>query len=95
MSSRWTRWIAAASLLTLGLGIPAQAKPLAVGAASPRQGGVLEGLAAYGAALFRALKNEPWCGQGYCPTPPPPPPPGHFMSDAVFKPRPVGRGFLP
>lgn len=101
MSSRCIRWIATALLLTLGFGIPAQAKTPAAGAASPRQGGVLEGLTAYGVALFLALKDDPLCGEAYCPTPPPPPPPGHHMSNAVLKPRPVGlvgpvrRGFLP
>lgn len=92
MSSRWIRCIVTALLLTLGLGLPAQAKPPA---ASPRQGGVLEGLTAYGAALFLALKDGAQCETGWCPTPPPPPPPIHNMSIAVFKPRPVRRGSLP
>lgn len=96
MSSRWLRCIATLSLLILGFGIPAQAKPLAAGAAFPRQGGVLEELTAYGASLLPALKDgSPWCGgTGYCPTPPPPPPPGqggHTMS-GVVKPHPAGKG---
>jgi len=95
MSSRWLRWIAAVLLLTLGFGLPAQAKPPAAGAVSPRQRGVLEGLTAYGVALFLALKDEPLCGLGYCPTPPPPPPPIHNMSIAAFKPLPARRGSLP
>lgn len=95
MSSRWIRWIATALLLTLGLGVPAQAKSPAAGIVSPRHGGVLEELTAYGAALFLALKSggaqcEP---TGWCPTPPPPPPP--IMSIGVFKPRPARRGSLP
>jgi hypothetical protein len=94
MSNRWLRWIATVLLLTLGFGVPAQAKPPAAGAASPRQGGVLEELTAYGVALFLALEDEPLCGLGYCPTPPPPPPPGQHMSFAVFKPRPVRKGPL-
>ncbi|HEY4597101.1 MAG TPA: hypothetical protein VIJ02_11910 [Thermoanaerobaculia bacterium] len=95
MSSRWIRCLVTALLLTLGLGLPAQAKPPAAGAASLRQGGVLEGLAAYGAALLLALKDDPLCGRGYCPTPPPPPPPIHNMSNAVFKPLPGRRGSRP
>jgi len=97
MSSRYIRPIAAALLLTLGLGIPAQAKPLAAGAAFHGQGGVLEELTAHGASLLRALKDYPWCGQAYCPTPPSPPPPGqggHTMSNIV-KPHPAGKGSLP
>ena len=93
MSSRWIRCIVATLLLTLGLGIPAQAKPPAAGAASPRQGDVLEGLNAYGAALLEVLKDGGLCGSGYCPTPPPPPPP--ILSNGIFKPRPVRRGSLP
>jgi hypothetical protein len=92
------RRIAALLLLTLGFGVSAQAKPLAAGAASHRQGGVLEAFAAYGASLARVLKDvSPWCGTGYCPTPPPPPPPGsggHTMSNIV-KPHPAGKGSLP
>src|SRR5215510_1083792 len=98
MSTRWIRWMATVLLLTLGFGIPAQAKPPAAGAASPRQWGVLEGLTAYGAALFLALKDDPLCGSGWCPTPPPPPPPIHYMSITsipVFKPRPIEKGSLP
>jgi len=95
MSSRWIiRPIATALLLTLGFGVPAQAKSRAAGAASPRQGDVLEQLTACGASLLRALKDTyPWCGTGYCPTPPGPPPPGHTMSSVVFKP--LGKGSLP
>jgi len=89
-----SRWIAIALLLSLGFGVPAQAKPPAAGAASPRQGGVLEELTAHGLALFLALKDGDLCGMGYCPTPPPPPP-IHNMSFAVFKPRPARRGSLP
>lgn len=88
------RRIAAILLLTLGLGVPAQAKPPAAGAA-PRQGGVLEELTAYGATLLLALKDGGLCGTGYCPTPPPPPPPNHTMSIVAFNPRPVGKGSLP
>ncbi|HEY2294045.1 MAG TPA: hypothetical protein VGM86_25365 [Thermoanaerobaculia bacterium] len=96
MSSRWIRCLVTALLLTLGLGLPAQAKPPAAGAASPRQGGVLEGLTAYGVALFLAVKDDGGlCGMGYCPTPPPPPPPIHTMSNGIFKPRPVRRDSLP
>ena len=95
MSSRWIRCTVTALLLTLGFGIPAQAKPPAAGAASPRQGGVLEGLTAYGVALLHALKDDPLCGSGYCPTPPPPPPPVHYMSVWVFKPRTFRRDSLP
>ena len=95
MSSRWIRCIVTALLLTLGLGIPAQAKPPAAGAASHRQGGVLEEITAYGAALLVALKDGGLCGTGYCPTPPPPPPPFHDMSIAAFKPRSFGKGSLP
>lgn len=95
MSNRWIRWIATALLLTLGFGLPAQAKPPVAGAASPRQGGVLEELTAYGVALFLALKDEPLCGTGYCPTPPPPPPPGHRMSIMAFHPLSVRKGPLP
>lgn len=94
MSSRWIRWIATALLLTLGLGVPAQAKPPGAGAASPRQGGVLDELTAYGVALFLTLKNGDLCGLGYCPTPPPPPP-VHNMSFAAFKPLPARRGSRP
>ena len=100
MSSRYIRPIAAALLLTLGLGVPAQAKPLAAGAAFHGQGGVLEALTAYGASLLLSLKDSssPWCGEtGYCPTPPSPPPPGqggHNMSN-ITKPRPAGKGSLP
>jgi hypothetical protein len=94
-----SRWIATALLLTLGLGVPAQAKTPAAGAASPRHGGVLEELTAYGAALFVTMKDGNWCGQSYCPTPPPPPPPGQHMSFAAFKPLskpgPVRKGPLP
>ncbi len=93
-----SRWIATVVLLTLGFGVPAQAQPPAAGAASSRQGGVLEELTAYGAALIVALKfgDGALCGGGYCPTPPPPPPP--TMSIAVFKPHPartIRRGSLP
>ena len=92
MSSRWFRCIATVLLLTLGFGVPAQAKPAAAAAASPRQGGVLEELTAYGVALFLTLKDgEGRCGTAYCPTPPPPPPPGHTMS-LVVKPAPAGKG---
>ena len=94
MSSRWFRCIATVLLLTLGFGVPAQAKPLAATAASPRLGDILEELTAYGVALFLALKDGDLCGMGYCPTPPPPPP-IHNMSFAVFKPRPARRGSLP
>jgi hypothetical protein len=96
MSSRHIRPIVAALLLTLGLGVPAQAKPLAAGAVLHGQGGVLEELTAYGASLLRALKDgSPWCGEtGYCPTPPGPPPPGHTMS-SIVKPHPAGKGSLP
>jgi hypothetical protein len=88
------RWIATGLLLTLGFGVPAQAKPSAAGAASSRQGGVLEGLTSYGVALFLKLRDGGGlCGMGYCPTPPPPPPP--VMSIAVFKPRPARKGSLP
>jgi hypothetical protein len=93
--SRRIRWIAIALLLTFGLGIPAQAKPPAAGAASPRQGGVLEELTAYGVALFLGLKDGELCGRSYCPTPPPPPPPFNTMSFGVFKPLPARRGSLP
>lgn len=93
------RRIAALLLLTLGCGVPAQAKPLAAGAASPRQRGVLEELTAYGASLLLALKDDtyPWCGTGYCPTPPSPPPPGHggHTMSSMVKPRPAGKGSLP
>jgi hypothetical protein len=92
--SRQIRPIATALLLTLALGVPAQAKPPAAGAAFHGQGGVLEELTAYGASLLRALKDYPWCGMGYCPTPPSPPPPGHTMSNIV-KPHPAGKGSLP
>ena len=93
------RRIAVLLLLTLGFGVSAQAKPLASGAASPRQRGVLAELTAYGASLLLALKDDahPWCGTGYCPTPPSPPPPGqggHTMSN-IDKPRPAGKGSLP
>ncbi len=102
MSSRHIRPIAAAAaiLLTLGLALPAQAKPLAAGAAFHGQGGVLEALTACGASLARVLKltSAPWCGTGYCPTPPPPPPPGsgggQTMS-SIVKPHPAGKGSLP
>ncbi|HSS49843.1 MAG TPA: hypothetical protein VLX28_12960 [Thermoanaerobaculia bacterium] len=87
-----SRLIAALLLLTLGFGVPAQAKPPAAGAAFPRQGGVLEELTAYGATLLLALKDGGLCGQGYCPTPPPPPPPIHIMSIVAVQPRPVGKG---
>lgn len=92
MSIRWIRCIAAVVLLTLGFGVPAQAKPPAAGAASSRQGSVLEELTAYGAALIVGLKfgEGGLCGTGYCPTPPPPPPP--IMSIAAFKPHPVRKG---
>ena len=63
MSSRWMRWIVTALLLTLGFGVPAQAKTPAAGAASLRQGGVLEGLTAYGVALFLGLKDERPCAE--------------------------------
>ena len=105
MSSRHIRPIAAVVaavlLLTLGLGVPAQAKPLAAGAALHGQGSALEVLTAYGASLLRMVKDtSPWCGSGYCPTPPPPPPPGqggHTMS-SVVKPHLAGlagKGSLP
>jgi hypothetical protein len=92
MSSRWFRCIATVLLLTLGFGVPAQAKPSAA-AASPRQGGVLEELMAYGVALFLPIKDGgPKCGDpAYCPTPPGPPPPGHTMS-LMAKPAPGGKG---
>jgi hypothetical protein len=91
-----SRRIVAILLLTLGSGVSAQAKPLAVDAAFPRQGGVLEELMTYGATLFLTMKEGGGlCGTGYCPTPPPPPPPGHTMSLMVFKPRPVRKGSLP
>ena len=91
-----SRWIATVLLLTLGFGIPAQAKPPAAGAASSRQRGFLEEITAYGAALFSTLKEGGGlCGTGWCPTPPPPPPPGHEMSIGVFKTRSFGRGSLP
>ena len=93
------RRIAALLLLTLGFGASAQAKPLAAGAASYGQGGVLEALTAYGASLARVLKSDPvpWCGRAYCPTPPSPPPPGsggQTMSNGV-KPHLAGKGALP
>lgn len=88
--------IACLLLLTLCCGVPAQAKPLAAGAASLRQWGVLEQLTAYGISLTRVLKFEssPYCGTAYCPTPPGPPPPGQTMS-SVVKPHPAGKGSLP
>jgi hypothetical protein len=90
------RRIAAALLLTLGLGVPAQAKPPAAGAAFPRQGGVLEELTTYGATLLLMLKEGGGlCGSGYCPTPPPPPPPIHDMSLVAAKPRQAGKGSHP
>ena len=91
MSSRWFRCIATVLLLTLGFGVPAQAKPLAAAAASPRLGDILEELTAYGIALFLPLKDGERCGIGYCPTPPQPPPPGHTMS-LMAKPAPGGKG---
>jgi hypothetical protein len=90
-----SRRIAALLLLTLGSGVPAQAKPPAAGAAFPRQGGVLEELMTYGATLFLLKDGDDRCGTAYCPTPPPGPPPGHTMSLMVFKPRPVRKGSLP
>jgi len=91
-----SRWIAAGLLLILGFGVPAQAKPLAADVAFPHQGGVLEELSAYVAALFLMLKSDGGlCGTGYCPTPPPPPPPGHVISIVAGKPRPAGKGSLP
>jgi len=90
-----SRRIAAILLLTLGFGVPAQAKPPAAGAAFPRQGGILEELTAYGATLLLALKDGGLCGSGYCPTPPPPPPPNHTMSIVVFNPPQVGKGSHP
>ena len=91
-----SRRIAVLLLLTLGLGVSAQAKPLAVDAAFPRQGGVLEELMTYGATMLLMLKDGGGlCGTGYCPYPPPPPPPGHTMSIMVSKPRPAGKGSLP
>lgn len=60
--------IAAILLLTLGFGVPAQAKPPVAGAASPRQGGILEELSAYGATLLLTLKDGGvLCGSGYAP----------------------------
>jgi hypothetical protein len=83
-------------LLTLGLGLPAQAKPSAAGTVSLRQGGVLEEITAFGVALFLTLKSGGGlCGTGYCPTPPPPPPPFHDMSIAAFKPHSLGKGSRP
>ena len=92
-----SRRIAAGLLLTLGLGVSAQAKPLAVDAVFPRQGGVLEELMTYGATMLMMLKDGGGglCGTGYCPYPPPPPPPGHVISVVVVKPRPAGKGSLP
>jgi hypothetical protein len=95
MSSRWFRCAATLLLLTLGFGIPAQAKSSAAGAASLRQGGVLDELTAFGVAFFLRFKEDPKCGTGYCPTPPGPPPPGHTISIMVSGPRPVGKGSLP
>ena len=92
MSNRWLRWIATVLLLTLGLGVPAQAKPPAAGTASLRQGGILEELTAYGVALFLALKDTDQCQTGYCPTPPPPPPPIHTMSIMASNPSSLGKG---
>jgi hypothetical protein len=90
--SRWIRCIATGLLLTLGFGVPAQAKPPAASAASHRQGGILEELTAYGVALFLTLKYDgERCGTAYCPTPPGPPPPGHTMS-LIAKPAPAGKG---
>ena len=89
--SRWIRCIATGLLLTLGFGVPAQAKPPAAGAASPRQGSVLEELTAYGVALLLKLQDGERCGTSYCPTPPDPPPPGHTMS-LMAKPAPGGKG---
>jgi len=92
MSSRWFRYTATVLLLTLGLGVPAQAKPAAAGTASPRQEGVLEELKSFGGTLFQTLTDGgPLCGMGYCPTPPQPPPPIHTMSIMV-KPAPAGKG---
>jgi hypothetical protein len=90
------RRIAVLLLLTFGCGVSAQAKPLASGAASPRQRGILEELTSYGASLLLALKDDgyPWCGHAYCPTPPTPPPPGHTMS-SITKPHASGKGSLP
>lgn len=95
MSSRCIRWIAVGLLLTLGFGVPAQAKSPAARAVSSRQGGVLEEWTAYGVALFLVLKDGAQCETGWCPTPPPPPPPIHPMSCGVFKPLPARRGSLP
>jgi hypothetical protein len=96
MSSRWFRRIATVLLLTLGFGIPAQAKAPAAGAVSPAQGGVLEEITAYSVAQFLKLTTGDGglCGTGYCPTPPPPPPPIHNMSISIFKPRPIRKGSL-
>lgn len=94
MSSRRIRCIVAVLLLTLGLGIPAQAKPSAAAAVSLRQGGVVEELTAYGVALFLGLKSDgTQCDPtGWCPTPPPPPPPVHTMTNGIFQLRPFQRG---
>jgi hypothetical protein len=93
MSSRWFRRIATVLLLTLGFGIPAQAKLPAAGAVSPAQGSVLEEITSHSIALFlKLMDGGGLCGTGYCPTPPPPPPPFHSMSISVFKPRPIRRG---
>jgi hypothetical protein len=96
MSSRWFRCIVTVVLLSLGSGVPAQAKTPPAGTVSSRQGGVLEELKAFGVRLFLTLKDgEVRCGSGYCPTPPQPPPPGHTMSIMVFKPLPAGSSYLP
>jgi hypothetical protein len=96
MLSRWFRRIATGLILTLGFGISAQAKLPEADAASPRQGGVLEEITSYSAALFLKLTGDGGlCGTGYCPTPPPSPPPIHSMSLTVIKPRPVREGSLP
>lgn len=91
MSSHRFRGFATLLLLTLGFGMPAQAKSPAAGAAPPRQISILEELTAYGVALFLPLKEDPKCGTAYCPTPPGPPPPGHTMS-LMAKPAPGGKG---
>jgi hypothetical protein len=95
MSSRWFRRIATVLILTFGFGISAEAKLPVAGAASPRQGGVLEGITSHSVALFLKLMTDGGlCGTGYCPTPPPPPPPIHSMSLRVIHPRPFREGSL-
>ncbi len=93
MSSHRFRGSATLLLLTLGFGMPAQAKSPAAGAAPPRQVSFLEELTAYSVALFLPIKDGgPKCGDtAYCPTPPGPPPPGHTMS-LMAKPAPGGKG---